>query len=196
MPINMFSKLLDLWRDRNGVAAVEFAMVVPLLLLVVINVISFFDGFRGNWAVSRTNAVLVDLVTRTQGAIDDNDFDELVAVGSALAGRYSKNSDFTIIVSSIRNKFDSNNEEYLELVWSRSNDDSKILSQTDIDAMTLPTIAEADTVILVQVEAQYTPILINELLGTFTLSDFLVRRPRFMTEIECESVTNKCTVGQ
>ena len=181
-----------IWIDCRGVAATEFALVLPLLLLIMINVVSFFDGFRGNWTITRTNAVLVDLVTRTQGAIDDDDFDEVVAVGTALAGKYADDSNFTVVVSSVRNTFDVANNTDPELVWSRSNDDTKVLTQSEIDAMTLPTLAEADSIILVQVEAEYTPIIINELLGTFTLSDFLVRRPRFVTEVLCESDNDKC----
>ena len=53
------------------------------------------------------------------------------------------------------------------------------LSNRIWDDLDLPTIGEGDSVIYVMVSAVYKPMLVNELLGTFTLLDEQVRRPRF-----------------
>lgn len=178
--------------DRAGVAAVEFALVLPFLILILINVVSFFDGFRGDKIISKTTGVIVDLVTRDKGPIDDDKFTELAAVATALTGKYALNSEFTVVVASIRNVFDVDEDDELELVWSRSNVDEAVLEQDDLDELDLPVVAEGDSVIYVLVQAQYKPMLVNELLGTFTLSDNQVRRPRFVSEIACESDSGKC----
>nr|WP_319383602.1 TadE/TadG family type IV pilus assembly protein [uncultured Roseibium sp.] len=180
------------WRDSGGLAAVEFALVFPFLILVLINVVSFYDGFRGDKVISKVTGVVVDLVTRDRGSIDDDDFDELVAIGEALAGKYSANSDFTVVVASIRNVFDVDEDEDLELAWSRSNVDEAVLEQADLDELDLPDVGEGESVIYVMVSAEYTPMLINELIGTFTLSDNQVRRPRFVAEVTCESDSGAC----
>ncbi|MEL7528077.1 MAG: hypothetical protein AAFN16_20050 [Pseudomonadota bacterium] len=179
-------------RDCAGVAAVEFALVVPFLVLVLINVVSFFDGFRGDKTISKTTGVVVDLVTRDKGAIDDDKFTELVAVATALTGKYAVNSEFTVVVASIRNVFDVDEDDELELAWSRSNVDEAVLEQDDLDELDLPVIAEGDSVIYAHVQAQYKPMLINELIGTFTLSDNQVRRPRFVSEVTCASEGGAC----
>lgn len=179
-------------RDSDGLAAVEFALVFPFLVLVLINVVSFYDGFRGDKIMSKVTGVVVDLVTRDRGAIDDDDFDELVAIGEALAGKYSANSDFTVVVASIRNVFDVDENDDPELVWSRSNVDEAVLEQSDLDELDLPTIGEGESVIYVMVSAEYTPMLVNELIGTFILSDNQVRRPRFVAEVTCESESGAC----
>ncbi|WP_306141538.1 hypothetical protein [Roseibium sp. MMSF_3412] len=182
----------SLLRDCSGVAAVEFALVLPFLVLVLINVVSFFDGFRGDKIISKTTGVVVDLVTRDKGAIDDDKFTELVNIATALTGKYAVSAEFTVVVASIRNVFDVDEDDELELVWSRSNVDDAVLEQGDLDELDLPFVAEGDSVIYVLVQAQYKPMLVNELLGTFTLSDNQVRRPRFVSEITCESDSGKC----
>lgn len=179
-------------RDSSGIAAVEFALVFPFLVLVLINVVSFFDGFRGDKTISKTTGVTVDLVTRDKGPIDDDKFAELVAVATALSGKYAINAEFTVVVASIRNVFDVDENDELELVWSRSNVDDAVLEQEDLDELDLPVISEGDSVIYAHVQAQYKPMLVNELIGTFTLSDNQVRRPRFVSEIACESASGKC----
>ncbi|MEM9106675.1 MAG: hypothetical protein AAGC96_13560 [Pseudomonadota bacterium] len=178
--------------DRDGIAAVEFALVLPFLVLILINVVSFFDGFRGDKIISKTTGVVVDLVTRDKGPIDDAAFEELVAVATALTGKYAVSSEFTVVVASIRNVFDVDEDDALELVWSRSNVDDAVLEQEDLDELDLPLVAEGDSVIYALVQAQYKPMLVNELIGTFTLSDHQVRRPRFISEIACESDSGKC----
>ena len=155
-------------RDSSGLAAVEFALVFPLLILILINVVSFYDGFRGDKIMSKVTGVVVDLVTRDRGAVDDDDFDELVAIGKALSGKYSVESDFTLVLASIRNVFDEDENDDPELVWSRSNVDEAVLEQSDLDDLDLPAIGEGESVIYVLVSADYEPMLINELLGTFT----------------------------
>lgn len=182
----------SIFQDNGGLAAVEFALVFPLLVLIFINVVSFYDGFRGDKIMSKVSGVVVDLVTRDRGAIDDDDFDELVAIGAALSGKYSVDSDFTVVVASIRNVFDDDDNDDPELVWSRSNVDEAVLEQSDLDKLDLPTIGEGDSVIYVMVSAEYEPMLINELLGTFTLMDEQVRRPRFVSEVTCESDGDEC----
>lgn len=179
-------------RDSGGLAAVEFALVFPFLVLILINVVSFYDGFRGDKLMSKVAGVLVDLVTRDRGAIDDDDFDELVAIGEALSGKYSVESDFTVVLASIRNVFDDDENDDPELVWSRSNVDEAVLEQSDLDDLDLPTIGEGESIIYVMVSAEYEPMLINELLGTFTLTDEQVRRPRFVSEVTCESDAGAC----
>lgn len=192
MNLQMLFRSKFFWRDCGGLAAVEFALVFPFLILVLINVVSFYDGFRGDKIMSKVNGVIVDLVTRDKGSIDDDDFDELVAIGKALTGKYSVNSDFTVVVASIRNVFDVDENDDLELAWSRSNVDEAVLDQADLDELDLPDIGEGETVIYAMVSAEYTPMLINELIGTFTLSDHQVRRPRFVAEVTCESDSGAC----
>lgn len=185
-------KLTSFRYDSGGLAAVEFALVFPLLVLILINVVSFYDGFRGDKIMSKVTGVIVDLVTRDKGAIDDDDFDELVAIGGALSGKYAVDSNFTVVVASIRNVFDVEENDDPELVWSRSNVDEAVLEQSDLDDLDLPTIGEGESVIYVMVSAEYEPMLVNELLGTFTLMDEQVRRPRFVSEVTCESEGDAC----
>ncbi|MBD8876524.1 TadE/TadG family type IV pilus assembly protein [Roseibium polysiphoniae] len=191
MSIKTIFQQSGFWRDSSAAAAVEFAIVAPFLVVVLINAVSFFDGFRGDRVVSRTNTVVLDLLTREQGAIDDDDLDELIAIAEALAGKYVDNG-FTLVLTSVRNTWDSEENPDIDLRWSISNDSSAVLTQDDIDAMTLPSMQEGDTAIISSLTTEYTPAIVGELSGEFTLSDYLIRRPRYVTEIDCSSDSGKC----
>lgn len=178
--------------DIGGIAAVEFALIAPLIVMIFINVVSLFDGFRGQRMIARANMVALDLVTRHQTNFTDAHFDAVVAAAEAIAGDYADGNSFVITISSVRNPFDVDGKEDLELTWSRSSETGQELVQADLADYEFPTIPEADSVVLISVKAEYRPILISELIGTFLLGSDHLRRPRFVTELTCSSSSGAC----
>ncbi|MTI43994.1 Flp pilus assembly protein TadG [Roseibium hamelinense] len=171
------------WRNHDGVAAVEFALIFPVLLLIFVNVVALFDGLRASRLIARSAAVSVDLVTRFQGNdFTSDDFDEIIEVSKSIAGPYAENTNFTVVVTSIINVFDQDDD--LTVAWSASDPVDNELADADLDEFDLPDLAQGDTLILVEVRANYTPILTSEIVVSFTLDDYQVRRPRFQTAID------------
>ena len=168
--------------DKDGTAAVEFALIFPVLILIFLNTASLFDGFRASRQLERAASVTTDLVTRFTGTeFTRDDFDLIQATAESILGNYATDSNFTMTVSSVRNFFDD--EDELEVHWSESNDDNALLKDDDLDNFDFPTLAEGDTVIVVQLSLQHSALFVSEIVGDFSLNDFHVRRPRFKTEI-------------
>lgn len=173
------------YKDTGGIAAIEFALLMPILMLVMVNVVSLYDGYRANMSVSNTAIVLGDLVSRNLGGLDNDDFAQLFAVGTATAGQHAIDSNFTMAIASVENVINEGNNDNETLIWSRSNSPGSEFTQADIDDLNLPDIPAGNSVIVVQVDAQYAPILVSELLGSFSLSDTMIYRPRFVNAVEC-----------
>jgi Flp pilus assembly protein TadG len=166
----------------EGAAAVEFALIFPLLILIFLNTASLFDGFRASRQLERAASVTTDLVTRFDGVeFTEDDFDLIQATAESILGNYATDSNFTMTVSSVRNFFDD--EDELEVHWSESNDDDALLEEDDLAQFDFPTLAEGDTVIVVQLSLEHSALFVSDIVGDFSLNDFHIRRPRFKTEI-------------
>ena len=50
--------------DRSGVAAVEFALIAPLLVLVLLGTVTLFDFYRESLALERATASMSDYMSR------------------------------------------------------------------------------------------------------------------------------------
>ncbi|WP_420340668.1 hypothetical protein [Roseibium sp.] len=123
-----------------------------------------------------------DLVTRFNGVeFTEDDFNLIQATAVSILGNYATDSNFIMTVSSVRNFFDD--EDELEVHWSESNDDDAILTDDDLEKFDFPTLAEGDTVIVVQLSLEHSALFVSEIVGDFSLYDFHIRRPRFKTEI-------------
>jgi Flp pilus assembly protein TadG len=81
------SAAVRLMRDNRGIAAIEFAMVVPLMLLMIFGVIEFSSGVAVNRKVSMMAQTLGDLASRYT-SVSDTDFANFFAIGDAMMTPY------------------------------------------------------------------------------------------------------------
>lgn len=181
------SRLLDalssLKNDKKGVAAVEFAMVVPLILLLLLGSVGLFDLYNGSRSIERGAATVVDLVSR-QSEMEDDKFDLLIATSESLIGRYAEGAGFELVVSSIENVFDSDDDPTLTVAWSKSNVESKEIEDSDLVDYELPAVPEGGSIILVSVRNSYTPYVTTDAVGLVEFERNSVRRPRFVESVE------------
>ena len=57
-----------MWRDRRGVAAIEFAFIVPVLLCMYFITMEASQGLVTDKKVSRIGSMVADLITQTEAA--------------------------------------------------------------------------------------------------------------------------------
>ncbi len=76
--------LLRLRRDERGVAAVEFALVLPILLLLYFGAIESASLFTADRRVATVAGTIGDLVSRAKRTISEDDLNDYFQAASAI----------------------------------------------------------------------------------------------------------------
>lgn len=105
-------KLFQSWRDgEDGMAAVEAAMIFPIMLSMLLAIYDLGNGILANQKTIRASQVVADLITR-QGIVSNDDVNEAIEAGR-LALEPLDTASYGIDIVSIR--FDEDADT--EIVW-------------------------------------------------------------------------------
>lgn len=109
-----FSLALERFREEaKGVAAVEFAIIAPVLILMFIGTLEISLAIAVNRKVSRISSTVADLVTQSQ-SLTSSDIDAIMDVSSKIM--YPYKNDVGIIITGI--EIDSNSNATVD--WSQA----------------------------------------------------------------------------
>lgn len=86
---------LRLRRDRSGLAAVEFAIILPLMLVLLFGTIEISNGVAADRKVSLLTHTLSDLTSRSS-SLTDLDIDNFFKIGGAIMQPYTGPIEATI----------------------------------------------------------------------------------------------------
>jgi Flp pilus assembly protein TadG len=111
-------KLRQLARDRRGVAAVEFAIIAPLLLTLYFVTMEIAQAIETNKKIGRVASMVADLVTQ-QDKVEPGTIDAIMEIGGAILQPYNRSRP-TIEVTAVQLTDDNNPRA--EVVWSRKLD--------------------------------------------------------------------------
>lgn len=184
----------DLVSDRRGVAAIEFAFIAPLLLMLYLVTMEVAQGIDTNKKVSRVGSMVADLVTQQPREITTTVLDPIMRIGEAILQPYNRSRP-TIIITGITIDKDAK----AEVAWSRKMIDG-VFSRDAVKG----TPADVDDrlkipgTFLVRVSSQldYQPVMTWNakqkttlgLLGAFDnidMGEVYYLRPRMTSEILC-----------
>lgn len=178
--------LIDLFRSsrwrgfaaaKSGVAALEFALILPLLIGLYLGGFEVSEAFMINRKVTHTASALGDLVAQAE-EISDGEIDNILDAAAAIINPYPSN-----LVSMIVSGVLIDNDGSATVVWS---DARNATAHEAGAAITLPEgVTQPDTfVVVAQVEFAYTPTFGHTFTGTITLSDAFYLRPRLQNVVE------------
>ncbi len=179
-----------LWRfrrDRAGVAAMQFAMIMPVLVFIYVGVVSSFLTARAVQQASNTATTLADLATRVIDMDDDNR-DAFFITADALMDRWGGASAYGVSITSLINPVEASPgdpEVDLSVHWSEATKSELVMEDTDLVSFELPEIAEGESMILVVVSGTYDrPLAGFGLAEQVTIERYSVRRPRFVSVVD------------
>lgn len=181
--------------DRRGVAAIEFAFIVPVLLVLYFITMEASQAIETSKKVSRIGSMVADLVAQ-QTTILKADLDAIMKIGTSTLQPYRR-SNPKIIITAIQ-VTDEASPKVL-VVWSR-----KVVDNTySVDAAagtatTVPTTLKIRNTFLIRVESDlgYQPIIawnadnskrlgLTSAFSSISMGETYYLRPRRALTIPC-----------
>jgi Flp pilus assembly protein TadG len=162
--------------DQRGVAAVEFALLLPLMVTLYLGTAEISQGISADRKVTMTTRTVADLVSQVS-AINNAGMTDILNASSSVMAPFSTNG-LVVTVTSVN--IDANSKA--TVAWSDSfNGTARVVGST----ITLPTalVAPNSSVIWSEVSYLYKPTIGYILTGTLTLRDQLYMAPRISSSI-------------
>lgn len=168
------SKKMPFASHEDGIAAVEFALTLPIMLALFVGVTQVGEAVSISHKVTVTARTITDLVTRENSPLAQAELtSDLQAAAQVMAPYPSTTLNVTV------SEITTNSSGTATVLWSSSwpNSSNALIAGS---TFTLPTsLAGANvTVIYGQVTYGYTPVLGDKIIGPISLSDGIYLYPR------------------
>lgn len=170
----------NLWLDTRAVAAVEFAIVVPFMLLLLVGGVELGNAMAIGVKVSETAHTIADLVSRN-ACVTDSALSTMLGASAATIAPYSSGST-TVLVSEVST--DANGKA--TVTWSKAlNGTPRPVSQPITLPSALGTPSPSNiSLLLGEVTYQYTPNLGYTITGTIPISESYYLYPRVSSVVQ------------
>ncbi|MCX7312988.1 MAG: TadE/TadG family type IV pilus assembly protein [Hyphomicrobiales bacterium] len=162
--------------DERGVSAVEFALLLPLMMTLYLGAVELSQGIGADRKVTLTSRTICDLVSQV-ASINNADMTNSLNAASSVIAPYPV-SNLKVTVSSI--KIDATGKA--TIAWSDTlNGTARAVNST----VTLPAALVVANSYLIWSEVQYTykPVVGYVVSGTLTLKDQIYMRPRLSDSV-------------
>ncbi|HEX3164140.1 MAG TPA: TadE/TadG family type IV pilus assembly protein [Pseudolabrys sp.] len=169
-------RLRRLIGDERGVSAVEFALLLPLMLTLYFGAVEVSQGIGADRKVTLTARTIADLVSQVS-SIGNSDMTNALNASSAVMAPFPV-ANLQVTVTSV--KIDAAGKATVD--WSDTlNGTARVVGAT----VTLPTALNVANTSLIWSETQYTyrPVIGYVVSGTLTLHDQIYMRPRLSASV-------------
>jgi len=167
-------------RDKRGVSAVEFAMLLPLMVTLYIGGVEVSQAIAVDRKVTLVARTLGDLVAQST-SVNAADMTNILNAASTVVQPYS-DSLIKITVSRV----DIDNAGAAKVVWSKTKNGTARAVDSNV---TLPAALNTANTSLIWAESEYgyTPTIGYVITGTMNLKDQIYMRPRLSDTVACNS---------
>jgi Flp pilus assembly protein TadG len=167
---------MQLCKDQRGVSAVEFAILLPLMLTLYLGAVEISQAVAVDRKVTLTSHTLADLAAQVS-TISSSDMSNILNASTSVITPYDA-SRLKVTVSQV--SIDANNNA--KVTWSCTlGGTARAIGST----VTLPTALNVANTSLIWGEAAYSykPAIGYVVTGTLNLSDQIYMRPRLTTSV-------------
>src|SRR5215813_2580949 len=174
--IELVQRLASFAKDRRGISAVEFAMLLPLMVTMYLGVVEVSKGVAIDRKVTLTTRTMADLASRVS-SINNADMSSLLNASASVIAPYQA-SPLKIVLSAV--SVDANG--VAKVAWSDAlNGTARSVGST----VSLPSALNVANTQLIWSEVSYTynPTFGYVLTGNINLSDQIYMRPRLSDTI-------------
>ncbi len=166
--------------DARAIAAVEMALVTPVLLLLLLGTLDVGWRILADFRVQKVAATMSDLTARAKN-LTEADVQDSFKAAASIASPFDIDGAGRVIVSGIRRDTGAP----AEIVWQRlSPSGIEVTSKIGVEGGTadlegIIDLQEGESAIITEVYFQFTPLVGFVLPGLSTIYEYWVARPRF-----------------
>ena len=171
----LFHRLVRIGRDERGVSAIEFAMVLPVMLTIYLGAVEISQGVAADRKVTLVARTVADLASQAKTALGTQDMQNILNASAQVIVPYDA-SKLKVTLSEVYIDGNSN----ASIKWSCTLNGTK-----ESGAVTPPAALVAPDIYLIwsEVSYAYTPAVGYVLTGTLNLSDRMYMRPRLSISV-------------
>ena len=163
-------------RDRDAVSAIEFAIVLPVMLALYIGGVELGDGLQIDFKVAETSRTITDLASQYV-TIENADMNSILGAASAVIAPYPA-ANMIMTVSEVT----TNGNGQGTITWSCSLNGT---AHSVGSSVTLPSNLQSPNITLIwgEVTYPYTPSIGYVITGTITMYQSTYFYPRLVNSI-------------
>jgi len=209
MPVRMIRlanlrcrRLIQRWRaDARGVAAIEFALIVPMLGIMFVGAVEMSQAVTVDRRVTQVSSATADLVARADTSISQSDISDIMRVGSYILLPYAA-TPLQIVVRNITSS--PTNAAVAKQSWSCTyNGTGQTLTcACSNTTYTLPSslVTTNDSVVVSEVTYTYVPLIFNTFMknafggsgASYPLKETVYVKPRSQTAMLLQANNTPC----
>ncbi|HXF53736.1 MAG TPA: TadE/TadG family type IV pilus assembly protein [Hyphomicrobiaceae bacterium] len=167
---------------KDGVAAIEFAMVAPLMLLLFVGSVEFSQALTVDRRVSQIASSTADLVAREK-SITTADMEGIMDIIDHLMSPYD-NSRLRVTLLNVYSAI--NNASDVKVCWSY-NHNGGANTYSDNQSYSLPSgiLGKGSSAIVAEVVYDYQPLIFNMFIeSVFRMEEKFYLKPRLSNSVE------------
>ena len=175
-------------RNCEGVAAIEFALILPLMFMLFVGAVEFSQALTVDRRVTQIASSTADLIARTK-SITTSEVSSIFKISDQLMKPYDT-APIKITVSNV--VADPNDANKTTVCWSQNyHGGAKSYANGQSYALPQGIVQAGESVIVAEVSYAYTPILFDYFITSTTdLTETFYLKPRLSSSIEYDG--KKC----
>lgn len=180
-------------REEGGMAAVEFAMIVPVMFFLFVGAVEFSQALTVDRRVTQSASSVADLVARVT-RLDTTAVDNLMKVVEQLISPYDVNA-LTVTVVSVKAENSGGPDPKMTVDWSRNNKTQTPYARGSVYS-NIPKglISVGESVIVGEATYNYTPLIFNYFIqNAFSMEERFYLKPRQTSCVSLDPIN--CVTG-
>jgi Flp pilus assembly protein TadG len=171
-PTRAHERVRRFWRDNRGLAAVEFAMIFPIMLTLYFGTLETSDALTVSRRVANVAETAADLVAQ-QTSVSSSDLTDVFAASAAILTPYDTTKIKIVLTSVV-----ASSSNVTTVAWSSAYGGAT--ARTVNSSITLPTglTTANSSVIMAEVTYSYVSPIAHFITGPITMTEKAYLRPR------------------
>jgi len=166
----MFKKFFQAWcKKEEGIAAVESALIFPILLTLLLGTFDMGNGILANQKAIRASQIVADLISRNR-SVTAAQIDEAIEAGRLAFSPFSSTSYGVDVVSL---SFDDH--ALPQIVWRET---QNMTAVSDVLDRVTPLAAAGEGVLVVAVKYDFEPVFAGFVVNDIPMQEIAFARGR------------------